>query len=99
MLKFYYRFYLEAPHITLLGKPSESFADQLMEEEQHRVEKQRKDLGEEKLKELQKKLEDAMAKNDTPLPSDVLENFKIPPVSSINFINVVSARNNGADDE
>ncbi|CAO3618389.1 unnamed protein product [Cunninghamella blakesleeana] len=91
------RFYLDAPHITLLGKPSESFADQLMEEEQNRVEKQRERLGEEKLKKLQKKLEDAMAENDTPLPSEVLEDFKIPPVSSINFINVVSARNNGID--
>ncbi|KAI9309061.1 Metalloenzyme, LuxS/M16 peptidase-like protein [Cunninghamella echinulata] len=92
------RFYLDAPHITLLGKPSESFADQLMEEEQLRVEKQREDLGEARLKELQKKLEDAMAKNDTPLPSEILEDFKIPPVSSINFINVISARNNGDDD-
>ncbi|KAI8093910.1 Metalloenzyme, LuxS/M16 peptidase-like protein, partial [Halteromyces radiatus] len=92
------RYYLNVPHITLLGKPSAEFADQLAEEEQHRVEKQCEDLGEKKLEELQKKLEDAMAKNDTPLPSGILESFRIPPVSSINFINVISARNNAADD-
>ncbi|ORZ20228.1 Metalloenzyme, LuxS/M16 peptidase-like protein [Absidia repens] len=92
------KYYLNRPHVTLLGKPSAEFAEQLAEEEQSRVEKQCEDLGEQKLEELQKKLEDAMATNDKPLPSGILESFKIPPVSSINFINVISARNNAADD-
>ncbi|KAI8341775.1 Metalloenzyme, LuxS/M16 peptidase-like protein [Chlamydoabsidia padenii] len=92
------KYYLDVPHITLLGKPSADFADQLAEEEQNRVEKQCQDLGEQKLKELQTKLEDAMAENDKPLPSGILESFRIPPVSSINFINVISARNNATDD-
>ena len=37
-----------------------------------------------------------MAKNDVELPNDILENFTIPPVSSINFINVLTARNDGS---
>lgn len=94
----FYRYYLDVPHVTLLGRPSADFAEQLAEEEQNRVEKQCQDLGEQKLKDLQSQLEDAMAKNDKPLPSGILENFRIPPVSSINFINVISARNNAADE-
>lgn len=88
------RWYLDPAHVTLYGKPSAEFAEQLSEEEKKRIEKQRKDLGEEKLKELQAKLDDAMATNDVTLPNDILENFTIPPVSSINFINVLTARNN-----
>ncbi|ORX55668.1 hypothetical protein DM01DRAFT_1335062 [Hesseltinella vesiculosa] len=87
--------YLSAPHITLLGKPSASFADQLMEEEQQRVEQQRQDLGPAKLEQLQTDLESAMTKNAMEMPDDILENFTIPAVSTINFINVISARNNG----
>ncbi|CDS09692.1 hypothetical protein LRAMOSA02369 [Lichtheimia ramosa] len=93
-LKVLKRWYLDPAHVTLYGKPSAEFAEQLSEEEKKRIEKQRNDLGEEKLKELQSKLDDAMAMNDVTLPNDILENFTIPPVSSINFINVLTARNN-----
>ncbi|KAF7726657.1 hypothetical protein EC973_008530 [Apophysomyces ossiformis] len=91
----YTKWYLEPPHLTLLGKPSAAFAEKLVKEERERIDKQRADLGETRLAELQQKLEEAMAANDVALPKEVLENFKIPPVSSINFINVISARNNG----
>jgi Zn-dependent M16 (insulinase) family peptidase len=88
------KWYLDAPHVTLYGKPSSEFAEQQTEEETNRVDKQRADLGETKLKELQKELDDAMAKNDVPIPKELLENFKIPLTSTIKFINVVTARNN-----
>ncbi|KAI7848898.1 Metalloenzyme, LuxS/M16 peptidase-like protein [Circinella umbellata] len=91
------KWYLDAPHVILFGKPSAQFAEQLSNEEKQRIEKQRNDLGETKLQELQIKLEEAMAKNDVELPNDILENFTIPPVSSINFINVLTARNNGIE--
>ncbi|KAI9272698.1 Metalloenzyme, LuxS/M16 peptidase-like protein [Phascolomyces articulosus] len=89
------KWYLDAPHVILFGRPSAQFAEQLADEEKKRIENQRTELGETKLEELQKKLEDSMAKNDVELPHDILENFTIPPVSSINFINVLTARNNG----
>ncbi|KAI9323607.1 Metalloenzyme, LuxS/M16 peptidase-like protein [Dichotomocladium elegans] len=88
------KWYLDPPHVTLYGKPSAEFAEQLSEEEKKRIEKQRADLGEEKLKQLQHDLEKAMATNDAKLPDEIIESFTIPPVSSINFINVLTARNN-----
>ncbi|KAI8097852.1 Metalloenzyme, LuxS/M16 peptidase-like protein [Gilbertella persicaria] len=93
-LKILKKWYIDAPHITLFGKPSAEFAEQQAEEETNRIEKQRSELGEEKLAELQKKLDDAMAKNDYPVPKEILEGFKIPSASTIEFINVITARNN-----
>ncbi|KAI7861631.1 Metalloenzyme, LuxS/M16 peptidase-like protein [Spinellus fusiger] len=87
------KWYIDQAHITLIGKPSASFAEQMTEEENNRIEKQRTDLGEDKLKELQNRLEKAMAANDVPLPSEILTVFTIPSVSTIDFINVPSARN------
>ncbi|KAI7904653.1 Metalloenzyme, LuxS/M16 peptidase-like protein [Cokeromyces recurvatus] len=88
------RWYLDAPHVTLYGKPSAEFADQQTEEETNRIEKQRADLGDKRLEELQRELEDAKAKNDVPVPKEILEDFKIPSASTIQFINVITARNN-----
>ncbi|KAK4519276.1 uncharacterized protein ATC70_009508 [Mucor velutinosus] len=88
------KWYIDAPRITLFGKPSAEFAEQQSEEETSRIEKQRADLGEERLEQLQHKLDDAMAKNDVPVPKELLEGFRIPSASSIKFINVVTARNN-----
>lgn len=38
-----------------------------------------------------------MAKNDVPVPKELLEDFKIPSASTIKFINVVTARNHDAN--
>lgn len=88
------KWYLTSPHITLYGKPSAEFAEQQAQDEEERIEKQIEGLGQEKLDELQNKLDDAMAKNDVPVPKELLEGFKIPSASTIKFINVVTARNN-----
>ncbi|KAI8972685.1 Metalloenzyme, LuxS/M16 peptidase-like protein [Pilobolus umbonatus] len=88
------KWYLNGPHITLKGKPSAEFAEQQNEEETSRIEKRRNELGEDKLKELQKHLEESTAENNMPIPPEVLDDFKIPSVSTINFIPVVTARNN-----
>ncbi|GAA5806689.1 hypothetical protein MFLAVUS_000037 [Mucor flavus] len=88
------KWYITPPHITLYGKPSADFAEQQTEDEENRVEKQREDLGPEKLDQLQKKLDDAMATNDAPIPNELLEGFEIPSASTIKFIDVVTARNN-----
>ncbi|GAA5796832.1 hypothetical protein HPULCUR_002210 [Helicostylum pulchrum] len=93
-LKVLEKWYISPPHITLYGKPSAEFAEQQTEDEETRVEKQCEDLGPEKLNQLQKKLDDAMAKNDAPIPNELLEGFKIPSASTIKFIDVVTARNN-----
>lgn len=93
-LKVLQKWYIDAPHVTLYGKPSAEFAEQQTEDEENRIENQREDLGEDKLDQLQKQLDDAMAKNDTPIPNELLEGFKIPSAATIKFINVVTARNN-----
>lgn len=88
------KWYITPPHITLYGKPSDEFAKQQNKDEEDRLEKQRQDLGEDKLAQLEEKLNDAMAKNDTPIPTELLNDFKIPSASTIKFINVVTAKNN-----
>lgn len=94
---FYYRWYIDAPHIILYGKPSAEYAKQQSEEESQRLMKQRTNLGSEKLEDLQKKLDEATAKNNVEVPKELLEGFKVPPISSIKFIDVVTARNNDKD--
>ncbi|KAG1456615.1 hypothetical protein G6F56_006789 [Rhizopus delemar] len=88
------KWYIDAPHLILYGKPSAEFAEQQSNEESQRIEKQRNDLGPEKLEELQKKLDESTAQNDVAIPKGLLESFAIPPISSIKFIDLVTARNN-----
>lgn len=51
-----------------------------------RIETRKRELGEEGLKKLAQKLEDAKAKNDRPIPQEVIDKFRIPGVESIHFI-------------
>ncbi|KAI8973781.1 Metalloenzyme, LuxS/M16 peptidase-like protein [Mycotypha africana] len=88
------KWYVDAYRIILFGKPSAEFAEQQAMEEEERVEKRRIELGEEKLEEFEKQLEEAKAKNEVPIPKEIFDNFKIPSASTIHFINVTTARNN-----
>ena len=47
----------------------------------------------EKLKELENRLEEAKKLNDVPIPSRIIENFPVPNVDSIPFIEVITGRN------
>nr|CAG8565114.1 14231_t:CDS:10 [Entrophospora candida] len=87
------KYYLDNPSIILLGKPSAKFAEKLSEDEEERVEKQRKDLGPENLKKLKEKLEEAKRKNDAPVPKEVIEKIPTPNVDNISFIKVLTGRN------
>jgi Zn-dependent M16 (insulinase) family peptidase len=75
-----------------LGKPSAEFADQLLKEESERIQQQRARLGESKLAELEKKLEECKQQNEVPVPPEVVNDVPIPSVSTINFIEVQTAR-------
>ncbi|GAB5591544.1 hypothetical protein Unana1_06444 [Umbelopsis nana] len=86
------KWYVNSPHITLLGKPSAEFADQLLKEESERIQQQRARLGESKLAELEKKLEECKQQNEVPVPPEVVNDVPIPSVSTINFIEVQTAR-------
>ncbi|CAG8730614.1 14895_t:CDS:10, partial [Racocetra persica] len=87
------KYHIDNPYIALLGCPSAKFAEKLLNDELQRIEKQRETLGPEKLKELEKKLENANKTNNQPIPHKIIENFPVPSVESITFINVITGRN------
>lgn len=82
----------DAPHISILGKPSAKMSKQLKQEEKNRVAAQIEKLGEAGLEELEKKLAAAKAENDKKIPKDLLERFQVPDTSSIPFIKTTTAR-------
>ncbi|KAJ2964301.1 hypothetical protein NQZ79_g838 [Umbelopsis isabellina] len=86
------KWYVKNPHISLLGKPSAEFADQLLKDESERIKKQCVRLGETKLAELEQKLEECKHENEVPVPPEVVNDVPIPSVSSIDFIEVLTAR-------
>ena len=86
----------DAPHISILGVPSAKLSRKLKSEEKARVAKQKKALGVEGLKQLEKKLADAKAENDKEIPRGLLEKFKVPSTNSIHFINTTTARSGAA---
>lgn len=82
----------DAPHVSILGKPSKDMADKIKAEETSRVAVRKEKLGLEGLEELARKLEEAKAKNDAPIPQSLLEQWPVPGVSSIHFIQSTPAR-------
>lgn len=86
----------DAPHVTILGKPSAVLSEKLKSEEKTRVEQQKKELGQEGLKALERKLADAKAENDKTIPKGLLEQFPVPSTKSIHFIGTTTARSGGA---
>ena len=86
----------DAAHVSILGKPSEKLSEQIKADEEKRVEEQKKRLGEDGLKRLAKKLDDAKAENEVELPPSLLEKFKVPGTDSIHFIKTTTARSGSA---
>ncbi|OBT70395.1 hypothetical protein VE03_00157 [Pseudogymnoascus sp. 23342-1-I1] len=86
------RWISDAKHVSILGKPSKAMSDKLKADEVARVAAQKEVLGVDGLKALAKKLEDAKAKNDAPIPQEILEQWPVPGVSSIHFIETETAR-------
>ncbi|KAH7306100.1 zinc metalloprotease-like protein [Rhexocercosporidium sp. MPI-PUGE-AT-0058] len=82
----------DAPHISLLGKPSKAMADRIKSNEESRIAKRKEELGPEGLKALAEKLKLAIEKNDIEIPASVLQKWPVPGVDSIHFIESTSAR-------
>ncbi|KAI1006245.1 Uncharacterized protein K3495_g1977 [Podosphaera aphanis] len=82
----------DAPRISLLGTPSKEMADMIKSNEKARIETRKKDLGPEGLASLAEKLKAAIAKNDLEIPTSILEQFPVPGVASIHFIESITAR-------
>ncbi|KAF2842635.1 putative zinc metalloprotease [Patellaria atrata CBS 101060] len=82
----------DAKHVSILGTPSKKLSRKLKEDEKARVKEQKERLGEEGLKRLAKKLEEARAENDKEIPREILEHLPIPNVESVHFHETTTAR-------
>jgi Zn-dependent M16 (insulinase) family peptidase len=86
----------DAHHVSILGVPSAKLSKKLKADEEARVAARREELGEKGLKSLQEKLEASMAENDKPIPSELLNRFKVPATDSIHFVTTTTARSGSA---
>ncbi|EGX89648.1 zinc metalloprotease, putative [Cordyceps militaris CM01] len=86
------KWFIDAHHVSILGKPSSKLAEKAKKAEEERVAKRKADLGKEGLENLAKKLKDAQEKNDQPIPPEVLDQFDVPGTESIHFIESDTAR-------
>ncbi|KAF2280714.1 zinc metalloprotease-like protein [Westerdykella ornata] len=86
------RWISDAHHVSILGKPSIKLAEKIKADEAARIKEQQERLGEEGLKQLAEKLEQAKAENDKPIPEEILANLKVPGTESIHFFDTISAR-------
>ena len=82
----------DAPHVSVLGKPSKELAVKNKAQEEARIEARKKELGPHGLEKLKEKLKTAMAKNDLEIPSSLLRKWPVPGVESIHFIESITAR-------
>jgi Zn-dependent M16 (insulinase) family peptidase len=85
------RWWIDNPHVSILGKPSSQLAKNLEKNEIARIKAQRKRLGEEGLKKMKRKLEQAQEENDKPIPKDLIRKFKVPKIENIKFIDTINA--------
>ncbi|OCF75418.1 cytoplasmic protein [Kwoniella mangroviensis CBS 8886] len=88
------QYYVAAPSITVIGKPSAALSEKIEKDEKERVEKRKAELGEEKLKELEKRVEDAKKQSDVPPPTEMISGFPITDPAGITWVPVETAINN-----
>jgi Zn-dependent M16 (insulinase) family peptidase len=86
------RWISDAPHVSILGRPSKELAEKNKAKEEARIEARKKELGSDGLKKLKDRLEAAMAKNDIEIPASLLRKWPVPGVESIHFIESITAR-------
>ncbi|XP_071875981.1 uncharacterized protein C05D11.1 [Bombus fervidus] len=78
-------YFLESPFVLVKGIPSLEKRHELTEKEKDRVTKQIENLSKEGLQEKEKELQEAIAKNDIPVPDEILSSVPIPSTHLINF--------------
>jgi Zn-dependent M16 (insulinase) family peptidase len=89
---------VDAPHVSILGKPSMALAEGLKEAEEARLAKRREELGKEGLEKLKERLEEAKKHNEIQIPPEVLDKWPVPTTKSIHFIESDTARSGKAKD-
>ncbi|PWY97140.1 hypothetical protein BCV70DRAFT_219707 [Testicularia cyperi] len=86
------KFFVDNPRLVVVGRPSSKLSDKLKADTKALEEKRRKELGSNGLKKLEEKLEAAKKANDTAIPPEMLQKFKIPSIDSIKWIPVGTAQ-------
>ena len=87
--EFLRRWVVENKHVSVLGRPSARLAKSIEEGEEARIAARKKELGEEGLKELQGRLDEATADNEREIPKELLGKFPVPGIESIHFIKTI----------
>ncbi len=67
-----------AAALTVIGKPSAALSTKLEMEEKERLDQRRTELGEEKLKELEKAVEEAKKESEIPPPESMISTSRLP---------------------
>ncbi|KAK8858824.1 hypothetical protein IAR55_003054 [Kwoniella newhampshirensis] len=93
------KYYASAPSVTIIGKPSAALSAKIEKEENDRIAQRKSELGEEKLKELEKKLEDAKAESNIPPPKEMISDFPITDPAGLTWVPVETAINNVAGEK
>ncbi|ODV73718.1 Sdd3p CYBJADRAFT_127523 [Cyberlindnera jadinii NRRL Y-1542] len=88
---FFFNYYLvENKAAVIIAKPSKVLYKSLKDSNKKLIEERKEKLGEEGLRKLEQKLQDAQAKNDTPIPESILNAFEKPDPARIKFINTTT---------
>jgi Zn-dependent M16 (insulinase) family peptidase len=77
--------------VGVIGKPSRRLAKHLEEQENARIEVQKRLLGEDGLAKLKRKLDHAQEENNRPIPEELIRNFKVPRLDRVKFIETTTA--------
>jgi len=73
--------------------PSEELSQVLIKQDKERVMERQQRLGPTGLEKLHDKVNEAKKKNDVPVPVDMVRKFKVPEITDLQFIPVVTIRN------
>ena len=82
-----------AKHVVVIGEPSKDKMEQMTKEEKQRVEQQRKQIGDDGLKQKGVDLEKAKQNNQIPAPEEILRMVPVPEVGNIHFHSIIRSNN------
>lgn len=88
---FFCHWFVERHHVCVIAKPSLELSKQLEAAEVSRVEARKKEIGEEGLEKLQRKLLDAQKENEQEVPADLMRQFQPPKPDSVKFVETSTA--------
>ncbi|KAI9655652.1 MAG: hypothetical protein M1831_004804 [Alyxoria varia] len=90
-LAFFKRWFIEAKHVTVIGKPSKALSEKIEKDDKARVHDRKEKLGGQGLKELERRLKEAQEENDRKIPKELLKSFPAPSANSVHFIQTETA--------